>query len=384
MRALDEAIFDLDVHLIPARGCEPAHYHYDVRFLVQAMEDRFRVSEESFALAWVPVERVGVFTNHESVLRMGRKWQAWRGDWSRSRSPRGTDPIRAPGDGRRWEGERAGMKNPAEPAVTNTLESEQLLERFLRLQIWTANGQRAPHKPLLALWAIGRCLRDEVRLASYAKADSTSPARRHSFANSKTHDVARESDYTTLNPEIELDDSTVKDVPVLAQRALESKCDLRVTVVGEAVFTVRVLARGQPIRGDWRRTPKQDLEFHDCELDPEIAERCRLLTRRLGLSFAAIDLIENEEGTFFIEVNPTGEWGWLSNANRPIDVAIARRRARRRVAWRRCGDHRRRSPLRSRSQIPVTGAERPWRAQLMDSPKQPSPGPGEAGTESER
>ena len=129
--------------------------------------------------------------------------------------------------------------------------------------------------------------------------------------------------YTTLNPEIELDDSTVKDVPVLAQRALESKCDLRVTIVGEEVFAVRVLARGEPIPGDWRRTPKQDLEYHDCELDPGVAKRCRLLTRRLGLSFAAIDLIENKDGTFFIEVNPTGEWGWLSNEERPIDVAIA-------------------------------------------------------------
>ena len=79
VRALDKAIFDLDVHLIPARGGEPAHYHYDVRCLVQAMEDRFRVSEESFALAWVPADRVGVFTNHESVLRMARKWEARSG-----------------------------------------------------------------------------------------------------------------------------------------------------------------------------------------------------------------------------------------------------------------------------------------------------------------
>ena len=79
VRALDEAIFDLDVHLIPVRGHEPAHYHYDVRFLVQAMEDRFRVNDESFALAWVPADRVGVFTSDESVLRMARKWQARRG-----------------------------------------------------------------------------------------------------------------------------------------------------------------------------------------------------------------------------------------------------------------------------------------------------------------
>ena len=79
VRALDEAILDLDVHLIPASGQEPAHYHYDVRFLVQAMEDRFRVSEESCALAWVPADRVRVFTNDESVLRLARKWQARRG-----------------------------------------------------------------------------------------------------------------------------------------------------------------------------------------------------------------------------------------------------------------------------------------------------------------
>ena len=79
MRTLDGATFDFDVYLIPARGGEPAHYHYDVRFLVQAMEDRFRVSEESRALAWVPADRVGVFTNDESVLRMARKWLARRG-----------------------------------------------------------------------------------------------------------------------------------------------------------------------------------------------------------------------------------------------------------------------------------------------------------------
>ena len=78
VRALDGAIFDLDVHLIPAREDETAHYHYDVRFLVLAMEERFRVSEESRALARVPADRVAVFTKDESVLRMAGKWQEQR------------------------------------------------------------------------------------------------------------------------------------------------------------------------------------------------------------------------------------------------------------------------------------------------------------------
>ena len=46
-----------------------------------------------------------------------------------------------------------------------------LLERFSKLQIWSSKGQRAPHKPLLVLWGIGRCLRGERRLVSYREAD---------------------------------------------------------------------------------------------------------------------------------------------------------------------------------------------------------------------
>lgn len=78
VRALDESIFDLDVHLIPARDREPAHHHFDVRFLVHAEHDRFTVSEESHALAWVPANGLGALTGDESVLRMARKWLAHR------------------------------------------------------------------------------------------------------------------------------------------------------------------------------------------------------------------------------------------------------------------------------------------------------------------
>ena len=83
VRALDDAIFDIDVHRIPARDREPAHLHFDVRFLVQAEHDRFRVSEESHALAWVPAVGLGALTGEESVLRMARKWVVRRGDADR-------------------------------------------------------------------------------------------------------------------------------------------------------------------------------------------------------------------------------------------------------------------------------------------------------------
>ena len=129
--------------------------------------------------------------------------------------------------------------------------------------------------------------------------------------------------YTTVGPSDQLNDETVHAVPLLAQQALEEKTDIRVTVVDNQIFAVRILSQGSGINGDWRVIPKTDVEYQDLILGDDVAERCRLLTRRLGLNFAAIDLAETPRGIFFIEINPTGEWGWLSSMERPIDCAIA-------------------------------------------------------------
>jgi 8-oxo-dGTP pyrophosphatase MutT (NUDIX family) len=71
-------IFDLDVHPIPARGADPEHAHWDVRFVVRATgSDRYRVSAESLDLAWVAVRDIasnsaGSFD--ASLVRMAQRW----------------------------------------------------------------------------------------------------------------------------------------------------------------------------------------------------------------------------------------------------------------------------------------------------------------------
>ncbi|MBD8524496.1 NUDIX hydrolase [Pseudomarimonas arenosa] len=69
-------IFDLDRHLIPARGEMPAHWHYDVRFVVRALgEQQFVVSEESHDLAWVEVRQIANDPQaDESLRRMALRW----------------------------------------------------------------------------------------------------------------------------------------------------------------------------------------------------------------------------------------------------------------------------------------------------------------------
>ncbi len=68
------AIFDVDVHLIPARPNEPAHFHYDIRFLIEAdPTEPFVESGETKAIQWVNCSEIAPFTNEESIRRMTRK-----------------------------------------------------------------------------------------------------------------------------------------------------------------------------------------------------------------------------------------------------------------------------------------------------------------------
>lgn len=74
VRAHSEKIFDVDIHEIPARPNDPAHFHYDIRFLLIADKAApLLVSSESKDLAWIALSEIETLTQEESVLRMVRK-----------------------------------------------------------------------------------------------------------------------------------------------------------------------------------------------------------------------------------------------------------------------------------------------------------------------
>jgi 8-oxo-dGTP pyrophosphatase MutT (NUDIX family) len=74
IRPLSEAIFDVDVHPIPAHGDEPRHAHYDVRFLLEGDHAaQLVISGESKNLAWIPLADIACVTTERSVTRMAAK-----------------------------------------------------------------------------------------------------------------------------------------------------------------------------------------------------------------------------------------------------------------------------------------------------------------------
>jgi len=76
--SVDRELFDLDRHWIPEHKGVPAHWHYDVRYVVSAGDsEEFVISDESHDLAW---RGIATLVNDEdadpSLRRMARKWLA--------------------------------------------------------------------------------------------------------------------------------------------------------------------------------------------------------------------------------------------------------------------------------------------------------------------
>lgn len=74
---VSEKIFDLDIHQIPANKKEAAHYHYDVRFLLQAKDadDSLVKNDESYDIRWFNAADLdSLQPKEESVIRMARKF----------------------------------------------------------------------------------------------------------------------------------------------------------------------------------------------------------------------------------------------------------------------------------------------------------------------
>lgn len=75
---VEPQIFDIDAHIIPARGSDPAHVHWDVRFVVRCVGcEEFVVSAESLALAWVAIAVLRDDPVADpSLRRMAAKWHS--------------------------------------------------------------------------------------------------------------------------------------------------------------------------------------------------------------------------------------------------------------------------------------------------------------------
>jgi glutathione synthase/RimK-type ligase-like ATP-grasp enzyme len=98
--------------------------------------------------------------------------------------------------------------------------------------------------------------------------------------------------------------------------------DVRVTLVGARALAADILTRGDAI--DWRAVPPDQVSYRPVAVPAPIISACVRLCRNVGLLYGAFDFVRQPDGRWvFLEVNPSGQWGWIEQATGlPITKAI--------------------------------------------------------------
>lgn len=63
-------IFDLDIHAIPAGRDEPAHHHFDVRFLLRSPVWTISAGDGVNEIRWVPLNEAGRLNREPAMVRV--------------------------------------------------------------------------------------------------------------------------------------------------------------------------------------------------------------------------------------------------------------------------------------------------------------------------
>ena len=109
--------------------------------------------------------------------------------------------------------------------------------------------------------------------------------------------------------------------PTLFQSYIAGR-DWRVHCIGGAIHACEIHCAAD----DYRVAAEQGmaLEIVSAELPEPIAARCRLLTRRLGLELAGIDLRRSGDTWYCFEVNPSPLFTYFEAASgQPLTAAVA-------------------------------------------------------------
>jgi len=121
------------------------------------------------------------------------------------------------------------------------------------------------------------------------------------------------------------DDPSLQIAPVYLQEELPKHYELRVTIIGNRVFSARIDSQRYP-EGvvDWRLIPIRLGLWTPYYLPVWLEERLKKLIHRFELNFAAIDLaVTADEQVVFFEINANGQWAWLEvDANLPLSDAF--------------------------------------------------------------
>lgn len=136
--------------------------------------------------------------------------------------------------------------------------------------------------------------------------------------------------HTSVVSEADLVDlDGLRACPMIFQRRVRTVREHRVTIVGERLFVGTLDYDKGAFGTDWRLAALHDpgavnAAWSVGSLPASVASAVLRLADHLGLNYGAVDLLEDSDGRYwFLELNPSGEWGWMAAIGLDIADALA-------------------------------------------------------------
>jgi glutathione synthase/RimK-type ligase-like ATP-grasp enzyme len=103
--------------------------------------------------------------------------------------------------------------------------------------------------------------------------------------------------------------------PVIFQGYVPKRLELRITIIGDAIFPVEIHSQvARRTRHDWRHYDHFNTPMYPHALPAEIERKLRQLLAQQGLSFGAIDMVLTPDDRYvFLELNPNGQFLWMED-----------------------------------------------------------------------
>ncbi|HEU5378468.1 MAG TPA: hypothetical protein VFV38_23845 [Ktedonobacteraceae bacterium] len=110
-------------------------------------------------------------------------------------------------------------------------------------------------------------------------------------------------------------ETSLHQTACLFQEEIPKELELRITVIGKRVFAAEIFSQQSPRTQVDFRQAYADLHYGIHTLPPTIHNQCLALTKALGLTFAAIDMVLTPDHRYvFLELNCSGQWAWIGQA----------------------------------------------------------------------
>lgn len=118
-------------------------------------------------------------------------------------------------------------------------------------------------------------------------------------------------------------DESIRTTAHLFQQRVPCAWHIRLTVVGQHMFATEI---HQPAGAhlDWRHDRDAVSDLRPCPVPNDIRRGVTALLRHAGLLYGALDFIVTPSGEWiFLELNPNGQWAWITPTRHLITTAIA-------------------------------------------------------------